>query len=439
MKYFLAVDIYPFYGRHVIGWIEKGKLKTEEVYRFLNNPVNFEGHKVWDIEYIFEKVCKGLEECAKKYPKIETMAIDAFGTDYVIMREDEEVLPVYSYLDEMPMQTIEELHSLIPFKQIYERTGVGFRNFNSIYRLYSDKKEERLDGATDFLMIPEYIAYRLTGNKKKELTGAATTSMINVSTLRFDRKIWSIMGLPITLDMGFSPFGTSVGRFKPEIAKNIGLDTEVILTATNAAANAIESIDVAERKPYVLLGGRILIGAKTSNAIVDDKSRELGYSNSRGVEYNRYQKSIMGMALIDDLVRELCPNADSLKTTELARASNFEEIFDIMDESFTKEGVRAAIDAYLFGHGKPYPKTIEDYFKAAYNSIAFYISEAVEEIEHSSFDLFYEIYLSGTKTESEYIAELLRRHSRKNVIILPPCDSAVGNIKLQMIANKLKR
>ena len=37
-----------------------------------------------------------------------------------------------------------------------------FQPFNTIYQLYSDLIRGRLDKATDFLMMPEYLMYRLT-------------------------------------------------------------------------------------------------------------------------------------------------------------------------------------------------------------------------------------------------------------------------------------
>lgn len=36
MNYYLAIDIGASSGRHIVGWLEDGKLKTQEVYRFPN-------------------------------------------------------------------------------------------------------------------------------------------------------------------------------------------------------------------------------------------------------------------------------------------------------------------------------------------------------------------------------------------------------------------
>ena len=439
MKYYLAIDLYPFSCRHVVGRMDKGELKTDEVYRFLNKTIEADGRLVWDTAYLFSEVVAGITECFKKYPKIESIAIDSFGADYVLMRDDEAILPSYSYLDKAPADAVEEMHRIMPFKQLYERTGVGFRSFNSIYQLYLDKREGRLDDATDFLMMPEYLAYMLTGNKVKEITGAVTTGMINSSTQRFDRKIWSMMNLPTALDAPLYSAGKSVGRLKADIAKKVGSDAEVVLSATNAAACAIESIDCPDHAPYVLIGGKVLVGIKTACALTDDTSRDSGYSNARGPYYNRYQKSVPGTEVVEKLARELCPNADPLKTVELARMSSFNEVFDIEDPAFSDKEIFGAIDAYLFGRGMAYPKNMNDYFKAAYNSIAFAICEVIEQIEHIKNELFYEVYISGDGAESGYIGELVALYSRKNVVIKPACDSAIGNLKIQIANDKKAR
>ena len=48
MKYYLAVDIGASSGRHIVGWMEDGKIRTREVYRFPNGVTEQGGHLTWD-------------------------------------------------------------------------------------------------------------------------------------------------------------------------------------------------------------------------------------------------------------------------------------------------------------------------------------------------------------------------------------------------------
>lgn len=179
MKYVLAIDIGASSGRHIVGWMENGEIRTKEVYRFPNAITDQNGHLVWDTESLVSHVKKGILEAQMAYP-VESMAVDTWGVDYVLMKGDKEVLPVYAYRDSRTEAAIPEVHGIIPFSELYRRTGIQFQPFNSIYQLYADKLAGRLEGVTDFLMMPEYLLYKLCGVKAKEYTNATTMGMVNI-------------------------------------------------------------------------------------------------------------------------------------------------------------------------------------------------------------------------------------------------------------------
>lgn len=184
MKYVLAIDIGASSGRHIVGWMENGEIRTKEVYRFPNAITDQNGHLVWDTESLVSHVKKGILEAQMAYP-VESMAVDTWGVDYVLMKGDKEVLPVYAYRDSRTEAAIPEVHGIIPFSELYRRTGIQFQPFNSIYQLYADKLAGRLEGVTDFLMMPEYLLYKLCGVKAKEYTNATTMGMVNAERKEF--------------------------------------------------------------------------------------------------------------------------------------------------------------------------------------------------------------------------------------------------------------
>ena len=197
MKYYLAIDIGASSGRHIVGWEEDGKIVTDEVFRFPNGAKNVEGHLEWDIESLFSSVKLGIGHALKKYPHICSLAIDTWAVDYVIMRGDKPLMPCYSYRDNRTAAVIDEVHAIVPFEELYKRTGIQFQSFNTIYQLYEDKMRGRLQGATDFLMVPEYLNYLLTGVIKKEYTNATTTGLLNAKTGEWDWDIIQTLGLPM--------------------------------------------------------------------------------------------------------------------------------------------------------------------------------------------------------------------------------------------------
>ncbi|MBQ8087746.1 MAG: rhamnulokinase, partial [Clostridia bacterium] len=182
MKRYLAIDIGASSGRHIVGWLEGGKLCTEEVYRFPNGAIERDGHLVWDVDALEANVRAGIDVALQHFSEIESLSVDTWGVDYVLMRGDEPVKPCYSYRDGRTEAIIPWVHERIGFSNLYRRTGIQFLTFNTVYQLCADLRAGRLADATDFLMIPEYLMYRLCGVKAHEYTNATTTGMVSAAT-----------------------------------------------------------------------------------------------------------------------------------------------------------------------------------------------------------------------------------------------------------------
>ena len=433
MKYYLAIAIGASSGRHIVGWMDGGILKTEEIYRFPNGMDTVDGHLVWDTDRLFCEVKTGIGEAFKKFPKIESLSIDTWGVDYVLMRGDEEVKPTYAYRDARMEESIPKVHELIPFPVLYSRTGIMFNKFNSIYQLYRDKMDGRLEGVTDWLMIPEYLMYKLTGNKVKEFTNATTAGLINADTLEFDDYIFATLGLPKALKAKVYQPGTTVGRLLPEIQKEVGGDLEVVLCATHDTGSAVEAIEMQTDAPYVSSGTWSLLGVKTPRAITDDKSRLSGYSNEGGVGYNRYQKNITGMWIIQSLRRELCPDLGWDEIVALAKASSYTEVFDVNDDAFMAPlSMKEAIAEYQRASGKPVPVSAGDLFNAAYVSLAYGYKVAIEDLECNTGRTYTELYIVGGGAKNAYLNSLTETYTGKKVVALPIEATAIGNMMIQI-------
>lgn len=231
MKQYLAIDIGASSGRHIVGRIEGGKIVTQEVYRFPNGARQEDGHLVWDTAALLSSVKAGIAAAFAACGRIDSIAIDTWGVDYVLMRGEEEVLPCYAYRDGRTEQAIAAVHEIVPFAKLYERTGIQFQPFNTIYQLYADKCAGRLEGVTDFLMIPAWLTYKLTGVKAHEYTNATTTGLVNAETRAFDKEICAALGLPEHLFGETVQPGAAAGRLLPEVAAEVGGEAEVVFCA----------------------------------------------------------------------------------------------------------------------------------------------------------------------------------------------------------------
>ena len=425
MKYYLAIDIGASSGRHIVGWREGGEIKTKEVYRFPNGVTKQNGHLVWNIDGLVDSVIAGIGEVFRLYPDIESLSIDTWGVDYVLLNGDKEIYPVYAYRDGRTEAVIPKVHEIIPFSELYSKVGCQFQPFNSIYQLYDDKLNGRLDKATDMLMIPEYLMYKLCGVKAREYTNATTMGMVNGE---FDMDIVRRLGYPERLFPKLSQPKTVLGDLLPDIAQKVGGNTRVVLCATHDTGSAVEGIPMEENSPYISSGTWSLLGVKIPKPITDKGSELANYSNEGGVGYNRYQKNIMGMWIVNELRRELCPDTPFSEIVKMAEESKCEAILDAnAQELLAPESMKAAFDNLTDGL-----ENAADYFRCAYKSLALSYKKAIDELEANTGTKYEKLYIVGGGAKNAFLNRLTEEATGKMVVALPIEATALGNLKIQM-------
>ena len=420
MKYALAVDIGASSGRHIVGWLEDGKIQAKEVYRFPNGVTEKDGCLTWDMDGLLEYIKFGIAEAKKQFPTIDTLSIDTWGVDYVLLRGNEEVLPVYAYRDSRTTAVIPKVHETIPFSELYRRTGCQFQPFNSIYQLCADKEAGRLEGVTDLLMIPEYLLYKLCGVKAREFTNATTMGMVSAQTGEFDREIIDTLGYPQYLFPKLSQPGTVIGVYE---------GIKCILCATHDTGSAVEGIPMEGNAPYISSGTWSLLGVKTPTPITDRASEKANYSNEGGVGYNRYQKNIMGMWLVNELRRDLCPEMAFPEIVKAAQESGCDLLVDANAPEFlAPRSMKAAFDTAADGK----LHTVGDYFRCAYRSLAVSYRDALDELEANTGCTYEKLYIVGGGAKNAFLNRLTEEATGKKVIALPIEATALGNLKIQM-------
>ena len=420
MRFYLAIDIGASSGRHIVGWMEHGTIQTKEVYRFPNGVHQVDGHLVWDIEALLREVKNGIRAAKAEFPDIQSLSIDTWGVDYVLLKGSEEVRPVYAYRDSRTEAVIPKVHEKMSFPELYRHTGCQFQPFNSVYQLYADKEAGRLEGVTDLLMIPEYLMYRLCGTKAKEFTNATTMGMVNADTLEFDEEMISRLGLPAHLFPKLRQPGEVIGAYD---------GIKVVLCATHDTGSAVEGIPMDGNHPYISSGTWSLLGVKTPKPITGEASEAANYSNEGGVGYNRYQKNIMGMWLVNELRRDLCPDMPFSEIVKAAEESNCELLVDANAPEFlAPKSMKAAFDTAT-GNALG---TVGDYFRCAYRSLAASYREALDELERNTGKCYEKLCIVGGGAKNSFLNRLAGEATGKQVIALPIEATALGNLKIQM-------
>lgn len=426
----LAIDIGASSGRFMLGYIQEGNIELKEIYRFSNSVIQQEGHLIWDIENLWVEIKKGIRLALTLESKIDSISIDTWGVDYVLLNHNEPILPVYAYRDERTKCVIQEVHNKISFQRLYEITGTQFQEFNTIYQLYWDKLNYRLTQATDFLMIPEYFIYKLTGIKIKEYTNASTTGFFDIKESIYSKEVITKLGFDERLFGKPSLPGVYVGDFTKELQEELGGNIPVVLTATHDTASAVEGIPMDEAAPYISSGTWSLLGMKINNPILSQNARLANYSNELGSDYVRFQKNIMGLWIIQRLSLEM--SLDFPTMVKMARGSTYSEIFDVNDPLFLSSlHMKESILEWFKSYNKSLPNTDADYINSTYISLAYSYGVAIKELEECTGKTYSKLYIVGGGAKNSYLNDLTSKFTKKEVIALPIEATARGNIIAQ--------
>ena len=438
MNRYLAIDLGASNGRHIVGWEENGQIQTQVVFGFENGVKRENGRLIWDIDGIFENVVQGIKKAVETFPDIKTLAIDTWGVDYVLMKGDKAVYPCYAYRDHRTEKTIPLVHDIVPFDKLFAKTGIQFNSFNTVYQLYDDLINERLDGVTDFLAIPEYLSYKLTGVKKKEYTFGTTTGLVNAKEKQFDLGLVEKLGFPQNIFSNLYQPGEVYGNLLPEIKEVVGKDLEVIMCASHDTASAVEGIPVDDLDaPYISSGTWSILGVKEDTPHTDEISLKNECSNEGGVGYIRYQKNTMGMWMVQSLRKELCPDKDYGQIAQDAKNCDYDQVVDANDGAFfSPDSMKGAFDTYLKENSKPLPKDDNGYFKCAYVSIAHAYKKVLQEIQNCTGKTYDKIYIVGGGAKNVYLNSLTEEICNVRVQAFPIEATALGNLKIQIKKDK---
>lgn len=440
IKYYLAVDIGASSGRHILGWMENGKLRMEEIYRFVNKLVEKNGHLCWDLEHLYNEVLEGIKKC-KTLNRIPTsMGIDTWGVDFVLLDEQDHILgDTVAYRDSRTKGMDQEVYKVVSEKELYSRNGIQKQLFNSIYQLMAIKKEqpENLSKAKTFLMIPDYLNFRLTGVKVNEYTNATTGQLVNAETRTWDFSLLAKLGLPIDIFCELKMPKSTVGNFSQDIQQQVGFDTEVVLPATHDTGSAVLAVP-ADDEDYIYLssGTWSLMGIERLIPDCSEESRLLNFTNEGGYHYRyRYLKNIMGMWMMQSLRREFKHDYSFEELYTLAGIGKyFPSVVDVNNEIFlAPKSMIGALQQYCEDTNQEKPETECELLYCVYNSLARCYERTVQEIENITNKTYNRIHVVGGGCQDRFLNHLLAERTGKEVYAGPIEGTAIGNIMAQML------
>lgn len=465
MRYFLAIDIGASSGRHILGHRdEDGLLRLEEIYRFDNSQIERGGHACWDTEALFRNVVAGIKACAGKGVVPESVAIDTWGVDFVLLDESlNECSDAVAYRDPRTDGMEEAVAQLVPDAELYSRTGIQKMSFNTIYQLMALKREDpaALERAAHMLLIPEYLNFRLTGRIVHDYTDSTTTGLVDAAAKDWDFTTIDKLGLPRRIFGALSMPGADIGPLKDEVAAEAGFNTRVVLGATHDTASAFLSVPARDDAAvYISSGTWSLLGVENEEPITNEASRAANFTNEGGYDYRyRYLRNIMGLWMIQSIRRELNGTAyvqgrdtgsaalDALRDYEkgrkysfgdlerLARAADFDCIVDVNAQRFmAPASMVAEVCAACTETCGRAPATIGELVLCVYRSLADCYRRAIEGLSSITGRRYTSVNIVGGGCRDGFLNELTAKATGLEVFTGPTEGTAVGNLIVQMLA-----
>ena len=435
MKYHLAIDIGASGGRHIIGYLKNGIIETEEIYRFENSIEKSGNSLVWNTERLFSEVMNGLRACREKGMIPETVAIDTWGVDYVLLdKNKKELLPAFCYRDGRTEKAIPETEKIISFEKLYSKSGIAKQSFNTVYQLYSDKTTGKLEKAHHLLMMPAYLSFRLTGEILNEYTICSTTAMVSPETKTWDNELLSTLGFEKEMLGKIVPSCTAVGQFKKEIEKKLGFSSAVVFCPSHDTASAVAACPLEKDAVFISSGTWSIIGTESEKAVLSAEARELGFANEGGIDYRfRFLKNYMGMWLLQSIRKDLNKSLSYDEMMLLAQKSKEHELIDVNAPQLVAP--KSMIEAVKALAKKP-DMPLEDVLSSVYHSLASSYGRAVREIEKVTGKTVTSIHIVGGGSKDSFLNKLTREYTGKPVFAGPTESTATGNLLAQFVFSK---
>ena len=300
-----AVDLGATSGRVLVGTVGPGELSLVEVHRFPNGAVERDGRLRWGVERLYEEVLVGLRQAANT-GSVDSIGIDTWAIDFGLLDAGGDLIaPPYSHRDSRVEGVMERVMAKVGSRRMYETTGLQQLPFNTIYQLVSDAAAGELDGASTLLLIPDLVAYWLTGEKGAERTNASTTQLYDVRRREWATELAQRVGVPIGLLPPLRSPGELIGMLLPEVVKEVGCSAPVIAVGSHDTASAVAAVPAeGTRFAYISSGTWSLVGLELEEPVLNAAAEVANFTNEAGVDGTiRFLKNVSGLWVVNECAR----------------------------------------------------------------------------------------------------------------------------------------
>ena len=441
-----AVDLGATSGRVMRAIVGEGRLEMVEAARFPNGPVERADGLHWDIEALREHIMTGLRTALTDDPLITSIGIDSWAIDYGLIVGGVLQGEPFHYRDERSARGVDAVHALVPKPELFAATGLQHLPFTTVFQLAAEKPE-RLRAAEQLLLIPDLVAYWLTGRAIAESTNASTTALLDSISRTWHEELIGRLGLPRALFAELIEPGQVVGPLTRVMAESLGAPEGLVVTAVGSHDTASAVVAVPMSRPdaaYISCGTWGLVGLELEHPVMTDQAREANFTNEAGVDgRTRFLHNVMGLWLLSESVRGWQAESGSridlgALLAEAAAVTEPVPVFDVNDPRLLPLGdMPARIAAVLAEQGLAVPPSRAGLARCIVDSLATAFAEAVLTAARLADRPVSVIHLVGGGSLNHLLCQLTADRAGMPVLAGPVEATALGNVLVQARAQGL--
>lgn len=442
-RQYLAVDLGATSGRTTLATFDGSNISLRELTRFANPMVPIAGHIHWNIVELYNQILSALALVHKQGIELDSIGIDTWGCDVAYFGAKGNLISLpYCYRGSHTEGAMEAYFERMPAAELYNRSGIQFMPFNTIFQLDAINRLGlvKVADVDKILFIPDALNYMLTGVAATEYSVATTGQIVDAQSKQLDEKVLSVAGIRKEQFGQFITPGTVLGELTEQNKHHTGITkAKVIAVAGHDTASAVAAVPVGPEAAYLSCGTWSLMGIKTESPIITEQSFAENFTNEGGVDGTiRFLKNICGLWLFERCRAEFTDAPkDVAELVALAGSvgDDFTTLINPDDPTFANPpSMIEAIDNYAERTSQRKPSTPAEYCNCIFRSLAARYREVFTLLEQFAGRRLEYLYVIGGGAQNAMLMQLTADAIGRDVVVGVAESTTMGNILMQMRA-----
>jgi rhamnulokinase len=429
---FAAIDLGAESGRVVHGRLDGARVALSVVHRFANRPLRLPDGLHWNLLTLFAETLDGLRRIDAP---LSGVGVDTWGVDYALLDGAGRLLGLpFHYRDGRTEGMVERAHARVSRDELYDVTGIQTMPINTVFQLLADEAGPALGHAQRIALVPDLLAFWLSGELANEVTNASTTGLLDARSGDWARGLIERLGLPAAPFAG-EPVdaGTTLGP----VLSDHGIDAPVHAVASHDTASAFAAVPLRDRNVAILSSGTwSLLGLELDGAVLSRAAREYNLTNERGVDGTiRLLRNVMGLWLVQECAARWGASYDELQALAAAARRDV-PLFDPDDEQLLRPGdMPARIADACRAAGQDPPDDRGEVVRSILTSLACKYRLVLDRLQRVTGRDVEAVHVIGGGARNALLCRLTADLLGRPVLAGPVEATALGNVLVQARAS----